>query len=236
MELETYGSLRSQMAATDTPRADLNDKLTNVALYEAVLADGGPENYNKWASSYETDVKALKYLGHKSVNAKWQSYHTNVLDSDERVTGVKHKVFDAGCGTGLVGEDLITLVPHNLIEIHGGDLSPELLDVAKTKKAYTDLRVVNLKEELPYEPESFDSIVCAGVFLQGHCGPSCLPNLMRVLKRGCYLIATVRKLFYEETKLEWEKQIQECNCELLEENEMPYHDDTKALVVVIHKL
>ena len=202
------------------------------AVYEAVLVDGGPENYKKWVN-YESDVKALNYFGPRSVNEKWKSYHEDFLCSNS--TTEKHKIFDAGCGTGLVGEDLITMIPPNLIEMYGGDLSPDLLEVAKNKTAYADLRVVNLKEELPYQPEYFDSIVCAGVFLQGHCGPDCLPNLIRVLKKGCYLIATVRKTFYEETKLQWEKQLQGSNCKLLEDSEMPYHEDAKAVVVVIYK-
>lgn len=202
------------------------------ALYEAVLVDGGPENYKEWATHYESDVKTLNYAGHRSVNEKWKNYHEKFLSDDATV---KHKVFDAGCGSGLVGEDLITTIPPNSVEIYGGDLSPDLLDIARNKNIYADLRVVNLKEELPYQPEYFDSIVCAGVFLQGHCGPDCLPNLVRVLKKGCYLIATVRKLFYEETKQEWQQQLQVCNCELLEEIEMPYHEDAKAIVVVINK-
>ena len=205
------------------------------ALYEAVLVDGGPENYKEWASHYESDVKALGYAGYKSVNEKWKSYHEALL-SDDKLTTAKHRVFDAGCGSGLVGEDLITIVPPNLVEIYGGDLSLELIEIARSKNVYADLRVVNLKEELPYQPEYFDSVVCAGVFLQGHCGPDCLPNLIRVLKKGGYLIATVRKLFYEETKQEWQKQLQECNCKLLADTEMPYHDDAKAIVVVIIKL
>ena len=202
-------------------------------IYQTVLVDGGPENYKKWASNYESDVKALNYVGYRSVNEKWKSYHDKLVDNDG--TKVKHKLFDAGCGSGLAGEDLVKLVSQNTIEIHGGDLSPDLLEIAKGKGVYADLKVVNLQEELPYEADYFDSIVCVGVFLQGHCGPDCLPNLVRVLKKSCYLIATIRKLFYEETKLEWEKQIQECNCKLLECSEMPYHEDANAIVVVICK-
>ena len=202
------------------------------ALYEAVLIDGGPENYRKWSTSYESDVKTLNYVGYRSVNEKWRRYHETSLSDD---TAVKHKVFDAGCGSGLVGEDLITTISPDSVEIYGGDLSPELLEIARIKNIYADLRVVNLKEEIPYQPEYFDSIICAGVFLQGHCGPECLPNLIRILKRGCYLIATVRKQFYEETKQEWQKQFEACSCKLLEDVEMPYHEDAKAIVIVVNK-
>ena len=146
---------------------------------------------------------------------------------------MKHKVFDAGCGTGLLGEHLITLIPRDLIDIR---VSPGMLEIAKNKNTYTDLQIVNLKAELPYEAESFDSVLSAGVFGRGQCGPDCLPNIIHVLKKGCYLIATVNMAFYDETKLEWERHIQDCNCELLEDDELPYRDSSKGVVLVVHKL
>ena len=188
-------------------------KMADSTLYQAVLVDGCPENYNTWANKYDTDMEALGSMAPNSVNAKWQSYHAKVLEPG----AAEHKVFDAGCGTGRIGEDLIALVPQGNIEIHGGDLSPDMLEVAKSKNVYSDLKVADLKAELPYEAEYFDSIVSSGVFLQGHCGPECLPNLIRVLKKDCYLITSVRKVFYEETKMEWARQIKECNCRLLED-------------------
>ena len=209
---------------------------TNNLFYQEVLVDGGPENYKKWAKSYEDDVKALKYAAYKNVSAKWRSYHSQLLSSNAGDgTSIEHKVFDAGCGTGLVGEQLASFVSSN-VEIYGGDLSSDMIEVSKTKKVYTDLKVVNLKEQLPYEADSFDSIVCAGTFLQGHCGPESLPNLIRVLKKGCYLIASVRKAFYDETRSEWEKNVEECNCKLLEEvEESNLIVDAKGLMIVIYK-
>ena len=207
----------------------------NNARFQATLVDGSAEHYKEWAKDFDDDVKSFKYEGHKSVGAKWRSYHSQLFGGSGDVSGVKHKVFDAGCGTGLVGEHLASFVPSN-VEIYGGDLSSDMIEVSKTKKVYTDLKVVNLKEQLPYEADSFDSIVCAGTFLQGHCGPESLTNLIRVLKKGCYLIASVRKAFYDETRSEWEKNVEECNCKLVEMVEMPYLAEVQALVMVICKL
>ena len=80
----------------------------------------------------------------------------------------------------------------HLIEIYGRDLSPDMLEKAKPKNIYADLKVVNLKVQLPYEPESFDSVISSGTFIPGHCGPECVPNIIRVLKRNCYFVTTVR--------------------------------------------
>ena len=54
--------------------------------------------------------------------------------------------------------------------------------------------------------------------------------------------ASINRLIYNEmTKVEWDKQFKDYNCELLEDNEMPYVDGGKAfggkaVVVVIRKL
>ena len=202
------------------------------SIHEATLADGGPENYKKWAPSYEFDLQLTVYNGPESANSKWLNYHSQHLQPGSN----KHRVLDAGCGTGLVGKNLVSSVQPGCIELYGGDLSPDMLEVARTKQIYSDLQVINLKEQLPYDVESFDSIVCVGVFIQGHCGPSCLPNLMRVLKKGCLLIATIRKIFFENTKRAWENNIRECNCTVEEQVDMPYLDDMECIVVVIRKM
>lgn len=198
-----------------------------------IAKDGGSASYDKWAKSYEEDVNSMNYAGYKSVVSKWLSYHTQLGSVS---TGEKHRIFDAGCGTGLVGENLVSLVPRDLIDVYGGDVSSNMLEVARIKNVYTDLQIVDLKTELPYAADYFDSVLCAGVFGVGHCGPDCLPNLIRVLKKGRHLFATVNREIYDVQKLEWAKQIKDCNCELIEDNEMPYREAAKAVVVVIHKL
>ena len=196
--------------------------------------DCSSNHYDEWARNYDEDVNSMNYVGYKSIGSKWLSYNAKLGTNPK---GLKHKVFDAGCGTGLVGETLVALVPNDQIEIYGGDWSSKMLELARSKGVYADLQVINLKKELPYEADSFDSVVCAGVFGMGqsHCGPECVPNLIRVLKRGCYLFATVNQQVYEETKEEWRRQIKDCSCELIEANEMPYRDAAKAVVVVINK-
>ena len=216
------------MAAADT-LSSANDVVLS-SIHAATLVDGGPENYKKWAPSYEIDLPW--YDGPESAKSKWLLYHSQLLQSGSN----KLKVLDAGCGTGLVGKNLISSVQSDLVELYGGDLSPDMLEIARKKQIYTDLRVINLKEQLPYNTEFFDSILCVGVFIQGHCGPDCLPNLIQVLKRGCLLIVTVRKTFFEQTKEGWEENIKKCNCKVEEQAEMPYLEDMTCLVMVVRKL
>ena len=207
------------------------DDRQHLDFLQKVLIDGSPEVYKQWADTYDEYRTKFHARGPNSAVGIWKKYHPKI----DQVK--KHKIFDAGCGTGAVGEEILKLLGSiDNIEICGGDLSPDMLEKAKTKNIYADLKVVNLKVQLPYEPESFDSVISSGTFIPGHCGPECVPNIIQVLKRDCYFVTTVRTKLYEETKSEWERQIKECSCELVEETEVPYNDAAKGLVLIIHKI
>ena len=190
--------------------------------------------YKNGYKEYDTHtVNCGNYQAHTSIYSTWKRYHPKIASS---VPG-KHKLFDAGCGTGFVIEVLVKANEYNRqdLDIYGGDYSEDMLSIAREKGIYDDLKVLDLKEELPYEPEAFDSIVCSGVFLHRHCGPECLPNIFRVLKKGCYFIATVRTSFYIETKEEWNKQIQACGAVRIEEFDAPYTNYVEGIVLVLQK-
>ena len=193
--------------------------------------DGSPEVYKQWADTYDEFLTTFHAGAPSSAVGIWKKYHPTIDQMN------KHKIFDAGCGTGALGDEILKLLGRiDNIEIHGGDLSPDMLEKAKQKNIYTDLKVVNLKEELPYEPESFDSVLSSFVFTQGHCGPECVPNIIRILKKNCYFITTVRIEPYEQLKSEWKRQIKECSCKLVEEADIPYHDKAKGVALVIQKI
>lgn len=205
--------------------------------HKKTLASASPENYKEWSVHYEEDAARLDYTGHKRVVSKWLEYYAN---KNTCFSPNKHKVFDAGCGTGLVGEELISkaLPPlfNGMLELYGGDLSPDMLSIAETKDLYKELRIINLKETLPYPKDSFDSVLCAGVFLQGHCGPESLASMVSILKKGHLLIATVRMTFYEENKEEWIRAINDCKCWLVEEADIPYCHGVQGVLIVIKKM
>jgi ubiquinone/menaquinone biosynthesis C-methylase UbiE len=198
---------------------------------QAVNANYGPEVYDAFARTYEDFFFKLNTTMHTSAVQVWRTYHDPkvIVEFNEET----HKVFDAGCGTGLAGVELKKY--HPKLEVYGGDYSPGMLEESKKKNAYADLRIVNLKEELPYEPDSFDSVISSGVFLQGHCGPECVPNIIRVLKKDHYFVTTIRKKFYNEVQDEWLKAVEKSGATQLEAKEMPYHDEAEGLVLVIKR-
>lgn len=201
-------------------------------LYKRVLSTGSPEVYKEWCHKYEEDSVQLGYSGHKSVVSKWQDLCQSFPPSSP-----KYKIFDAGCGTGLVGDEIASVLPsfQSKVALYGGDLSPDMLAIAEAKGIYEELKILNLKEKLPYPAESFDCILCAGVFVQGHCGPDTLNHITRILKKNCFLIATIRVAFYEENKESWTEAVAACNCQLMEETLMPYRHDVQGITLVIKK-
>ena len=141
--------------------------------------------YKNWAKKYEDDVINLAgYVGHLITSELLLSYLRNT----------QAKIFDAGCGTGLVGEILNKNSFQNLI---GADFSQEMLNIAKQKNVYQSLDLVDLTKKLDYEDNLFDAVICAGTFTCGHVGPEALREMVRITKQGGYICFTVRKQEWE---------------------------------------
>ncbi len=141
--------------------------------------------YKNWAKKYEDDVINLAgYVGHLITSELLLSYLRNT----------QAKIFDAGCGTGLVGEILNKNSFQNLI---GADFSQEMLNIAKQKNVYQSLDLVDLTKKLDYEDNVFDAVICAGTFTCGHVGPEALREMVRITKQGGYICFTVRKQEWE---------------------------------------
>ena len=204
----------------------------------AAEKDGGPNAYKSRAKDYDEEMIKIGLQGPQSIIGKWLEHYSPESLQTQAASGRKHRILDAGCGTGLVGEYMSTVVPMDNVELYGGDITPEMLEEVKGKKGnagYVDLQVINLKKELPYEEEFFDSVITCGVFVAGHCGPDCLPNIFRVLKKGGLLVTSSRKALYEETKEDWDKHIKECNCTLLKACDIPYLTMAQGMCLVIKK-
>jgi ubiquinone/menaquinone biosynthesis C-methylase UbiE len=141
--------------------------------------------YKNWAKKYEDDVINLAgYVGHLITSELLLSYLRNN----------QAKILDAGCGTGLVGE---ILNKNEFKDLIGVDFSQEMLNIAKQKKVYQSLELVDLTKKLDYEDNLFDAVICAGTFTCGHVGPEALREMIRITKRGGYICFTVRKQEWE---------------------------------------
>lgn len=139
--------------------------------------------YADWAKTYDADF----------VDASGYVLHLNVAKAFAAAGG-KGPVLDIGAGTGICGAALEQLGDW---DVHGTDISPEMLRVAEQKGVYSNTIAGNVLETLPLAPGSYRGIVSAGTFTLGHVGPEGLNEVLRLLKSGGLAVISVRDLHFE---------------------------------------
>ena len=84
------------------------------------------------------------------------------------------KIYDAGCGTGLVG---VELKKYGFKNFYGADLSQKLLDLVPND-LYKKLYKVDLNKPIEEKDSSFDAVMCVGTFTFGHVKPPALDEFL----------------------------------------------------------
>ncbi len=98
-------------------------------------------------------------------------------------------LLDAACGTGLVGESLQRF---GFRDLHGLDLSPGMLAVARRKGVYQSLAAAALGGALPFADRRFDGFLVCGAFTPQHAPPGSFTELLRVTRPGGWAIFSLR--------------------------------------------
>lgn len=153
-------------------------------VYAARGAEELAESYDAWASDYEQDMLALGY----TIPAVAAGFIVG------RHVPPESRLLDAGVGTGILGETLRVL---GYPKVTGIDLSEGMLELARRKGAYSELRRMTLGEPLDLASDAFDAVVSVGVFTEGHAPPESLDELVRVVRPGGRLVFSVREDVYE---------------------------------------
>jgi predicted TPR repeat methyltransferase len=160
----------------------------NEAL-ESVYSAGSPEElakaYQAWAATYDSETAALGYLLPFLITS-WVTRY---------VPATEGPLLDAGCGTGLSGPQLKAL---GYRDIAGLDLSEDMLKIAGSRGAYSDLRQGALGGPLPWPDGQFRAFFSTGVFTMGHAPASGLHELVRITAKGGHAIFTVRDQVFEK--------------------------------------
>ena len=165
-----------------------------------VKAGGGDEvqrEYDDWAPSYDAD-----HLGFGGVLL------THFIGMFCRhVPREAAPILDAGAGTGRMGE---TLAMHGYGGIVGIDLSPGMLEVARTKPGYTAVHRMRLGDRLDFEDETFAVTASLAAFAPGHASHDAFGELIRVTKRGGLLVLALRagceaQTRFDEKRAEFER-------------------------------
>jgi ubiquinone/menaquinone biosynthesis C-methylase UbiE len=95
------------------------------------------------------------------------------------------KVLDVGCGTGTI---LSLLSKNNAINLSGVDLSEEMLSVAKQKLDDKIELKIGDSEQLPWENNIFDAIICTDSFHHYPEPKKALREMARVLDTDGHMI------------------------------------------------
>ncbi|MEM7318457.1 MAG: methyltransferase domain-containing protein [Pseudomonadota bacterium] len=141
---------------------------------QSAYALSSPEDnrklYAEWAESYDQSF------------ATDEDYQLHIRTAQAFVSaGGQGPVLDVGAGTGLCGEVLAEL---GVGPIDACDISAEMLDQAMHKDIYRDAIVSDLNDGIPVPRASYSGLVSSGMFTHGHVGPTVLPGLLRVARRG----------------------------------------------------
>jgi len=120
----------------------------------------------------------ISYQTPEVINQRMQTLSAMSLRSGERV-------LDAGCGTGLLIQGMVSAVGENG-QIVGIDFSNDMLDVARER--FQSIDRVSLQQasvtDLPLESESFDAASCTQTLLYVDDVEKAISELYRVLKPG----------------------------------------------------
>ena len=95
-------------------------------------------------------------------------------------------LLDVGCGTGPMIELLVSEYPDK--QYTGLDLTPKMIETANAKDLHNAEFIVGDSENLPFENESFDAVICANSFHHYPHPQKFFDGVSRVLKPGGRLI------------------------------------------------
>lgn len=141
--------------------------------------------YAAWSAEYDRETIALGYCLPFLITS-WVARYVPARDA---------ALIDIGCGTGLSGPMLAALGYGN---VAGMDLSADMLELARAREAYRELKEGELGKPLPFADDSFDMAIAAGVFTAGHAPASGFDEIARITKPGGFIAATVRDILIEK--------------------------------------
>ncbi|WCO67256.1 methyltransferase domain-containing protein [Iamia majanohamensis] len=147
----------------------------------------GANDYDAFAEAYAAETED------NLVNAHYE--RPAVLDLAGDVAG--RRILDAGCGTG----PLTAALRDRGATVTGIDASAEMLALARQRLgAEVDLRVVDLRDPLPFADSAFDDVVASLVLHYLEDWAPTLAELHRVLAHGGRLIASVEHPFQSQAQ------------------------------------
>jgi len=169
------------------------DVSNKVPIYKLKTTEEVMKYYDEWGinNKYDQDMVEWDYTGPKETVEIFKKYANNK----------KIKIYDAGCGTGLVG---VELKKYGYTNFDGVDLSQKLLDLVPNG-LYKNLSKTDLNKPLNINDNEYDAVLCVGTFTFGHVKPPALDEFIRITKNKGLICFTINEGIYEE--YEFDKKI-----------------------------
>ena len=162
------------------------DVENKVPIYKLKTTKEIMKYYDEWGTDnkYDKDMVEWDYTGPKETVDTFKKYANNK----------EIKIYDAGCGTGLVG---VELKKNSYTNFDGADLSQKLLDLVPNG-LYKNLSKADLNKPLNISDNEYDAILCVGTFTFGHVTPAALDEFIRITKNKGLICFTINEGIYEE--------------------------------------
>ena len=157
-----------------------------IPIYKLKTTDEVMKYYDDWGveNKYDKDMEDWNYTGPKETSKIFEKYATNK----------NIQIYDAGCGTGLVG---VELKKYGFLNFYGADLSQKLLDLVP-KGLYKSLDKVDLNQPIDIANDTYDAVMCVGTFTFGHVKPHALNEFIRITKNNGLICFTINEGIHEE--------------------------------------
>ncbi len=163
-----------------------SDRLDN--LINKLVAATDPTEvidlYAQWADQYDSDLDEFGYV---APQLSCELFETIVSDKNAFI-------YDAGCGTGIVGKILKERGYTNLV---GADFSKEMRAQAHDTQAYTRLEHADYSQALACADDTYNAVISVGVYTARFKGVF-IPEMLRIMKPGGVLLFTCRPHYFED--------------------------------------
>ena len=157
------------------------DIVHKVPLHTLKSTDEVRNLYDDWSQNdqYNQDMIDWEYSGPREVVSAFLPHASR--------KGIK--ILDAGCGSGLVGEELSK---EGYSIIHGADIAAKLMNSIPAG-IYEALHNIDLNKPINFTDDFFDAVLCVGTFTFGHVKAKALSEFARIVKSGGIIGFTINE-------------------------------------------
>lgn len=183
--MKLHGLVQVYRKKTDLTRDEAFKRILQVQ-HPGMSWNQSQDTYVRWhGETYDTEMLAVGYKA-----PEWAVDYLLDLGLDPSV-----RILDVCCGTGLVAKFLQQKDPR-FNNIDALDASKEMLQGAKKLGLYKKFYLCPIGGDCPPAPiadEQYDVVTIAGGFAEGHMLPSAFDEMLRVVKKGGFIINVMRE-------------------------------------------